>query len=414
MVNTRPRPPAEPPIRRREHPATAPERSRRLPALDGLRFLAALSVAVFHLVACADNSRVVLWGQPAAEVFGTGYLIASYGWVGVPLFFMISGFVICMSAWNRTPAEYGTSRLIRLYPAFWFCVLLTNLVTTLNPAVAQPVGTRALLDNLTMLPDALGSPRVDDVYWTLWVELKFYLLFLAVVWRGMTYRRVVGFCLAWSAASVLTGEAGVPWLTALLIPEHSPYFIAGIALCLIHRYGSRPVLWLIVGVNWALAMHYYDTNDWQHVHGHSYAPASILITGCFLVMGLLAVGRLDGFRWRGLTVLGAATYPLYLLHNVTGSLLVHTVRQHLTIPPWWLLGAALLTLTGLALLVHHLVERPLAARIRAACGTHLPHPHIARRVRPAARAPQRRHRRHPQRPDDIRRLTSGAGRGAAR
>ncbi|GIM96217.1 acyltransferase [Paractinoplanes toevensis] len=339
---------------------------RRLPALDGLRYLAALSVAVFHLVAGGEDGLVNLWGRPGADVFGVGYLIASYGWVGVPLFFMISGFVICMSSWNRSPAEYAVSRFVRLYPAFWACVLLTTLVTILHPDVFHPVGFRALLANLTMLQDPLGTPRVDDVYWTLWLELKFYLLFLVVLRRGTTYRRVVGFCLAWTIASVLATEVHQPWLDALLIRGNSQYFIAGIALYLIHRYGSRPVLWTLVGSSWALSMYYYAGNPWQTVHGHSYAPSSALITACFVVLALLALGKLDRLRWRVLTVLGTATYPLYLLHRVAGFTIVHALRQHLTASPVVLLAGLLVALTGVALLIHHLVERPLAPRLKAA------------------------------------------------
>lgn len=340
--------------------------SRRLPALDGLRYIAALSVAVFHLVACAENGQASLWGRPGSDVFGAGYVIASYGWVGVPLFFMISGFVICMSSWGRSPEAYAVSRIIRLYPAFWACLFITTSVAMLHPDVYKPLSLRALLVNLTMLPDPLGVARVDNVYWTLWLELKFYLLFLLVVIAGLTYRRVVAFCLIWSIAAVSLGELRQPWLDSLLIRGNAQYFIAGVALFLIRREGPRPVLWIIVGLSWVLSMHYYDGNPWQAAHGGSYTPSSILITACYLVMILLALGKLDRLNWRGLTALGAATYPLYLLHNVAGSTVIHFVGQHLTLPPAALLGIALLVLTVAALLVHHLVERPLAPRLKAA------------------------------------------------
>jgi peptidoglycan/LPS O-acetylase OafA/YrhL len=59
-------------------------------------------VAVFHMLAVGGlgfgGSGVQIYGRPAQEVFGSWvFFAASYFWVGVPLFFMISGFVICMS-----------------------------------------------------------------------------------------------------------------------------------------------------------------------------------------------------------------------------------------------------------------------------------------------------------------------------
>jgi peptidoglycan/LPS O-acetylase OafA/YrhL len=347
-------------------PSPPGARGRRLPALDLLRFVAALGVAVFHLAAVAGTGGVHIWGRPAEEVFGWFYRIAAYGWVGVPFFFMISGFVICMTAWGRTPEQYLVSRFVRLFPALWVCATITTLVTMAYPRVFTPVPFRALAANLFLLEDPLGTPRVDDVYWTLWLELKFYLLFLAVVWIGVTYRNVVAFCLLWSVSSVLAAEIGQPWLDTLVMRENSHYFIAGVAFYLIHRFGPRLELWLLIGLSWALAMHYYEGNPWQAGHGMSYTPSSVVVTVCFGILALLALHRLDWIRWRPLAVLGTATYPFYLLHYVVGFALIHFVRQHTTIGPVPLLALALVVLTGAAILVNRRVEQPIAGRLRAA------------------------------------------------
>src|SRR5258706_12012220 len=77
---------------------TAPARPAhgRLHALDGLRFLAALSVVGFHFF--ADYGSRGHWGRPSAQVFGPAvYHVFQYGWLGAECFFVISGFVICMS-----------------------------------------------------------------------------------------------------------------------------------------------------------------------------------------------------------------------------------------------------------------------------------------------------------------------------
>ncbi|WP_433788477.1 acyltransferase family protein [Actinoplanes sp. CA-252034] len=348
---------------RHVRPAAPAHPGTRLAALDLFRFAAALGVALFHLVAVAGTGGVRIWDGPPVAVFGGFYRIASYGWVGVPFFFMISGFVICMTAWDRTPGQYLRSRFVRLFPALWVCMTITTLVATVYPRVFTPVPFRAFLANMFLLADPLGVPRVDDVYWTLWLELKFYLLFLVVVWIGVTYRNVVAFCLLWSVASVLAAEVGQPWLDALVMRGNSHYFVAGIAFHLIHRRGSRPELWLLVAFSWALSIHYYEGNPWQASHGMSYTPSSILVTICFAALALLSLGHLDRLRWRPLATLGAATYPFYLLHYVAGFALVHFVVRHTAVGSVPLLTAVTVALIGVAILVSRYVERPLADRL---------------------------------------------------
>ena len=137
----------------------------RIPELDLLRFLAALAVVIYHYGLPADV------GQPIARV-------TEFGFLGVQLFFMISGFVILWTATNKTPAEFVISRLSRLYPTFWVAVLLTAaslyvLRGTFNPGV--------VLANLTMVPGPLRQPMLDKVYWTLVIEIKFYGLILCLL-----------------------------------------------------------------------------------------------------------------------------------------------------------------------------------------------------------------------------------------
>src|ERR1044071_4341128 len=93
----------------------------RLSALDGLRLLCALAVAGYHF---GDSWR--LDGvHPPAHFLPDAAPVLIYGFLGVEVFFMISGFVVLMSGWGRTVREFAASRAARLYPAFWVCVLVT-------------------------------------------------------------------------------------------------------------------------------------------------------------------------------------------------------------------------------------------------------------------------------------------------
>ena len=77
-------------------------KGQRLRVLDGLRLVAALAVVLHHFCGM-DVASPTHWGTSARELFPGLFYVGHYGRFGVQLFFLISGFVICMSAWGRTP-----------------------------------------------------------------------------------------------------------------------------------------------------------------------------------------------------------------------------------------------------------------------------------------------------------------------
>src|SRR3954471_4352570 len=88
----------------------SPPTGGRLAVLDGLRLIAALMVALFHYTGY-DQFVALTWGEPATQAFGPLHRVSSYLWMGVELFFMISGFVICMSSWGRSVGAFFRSRV---------------------------------------------------------------------------------------------------------------------------------------------------------------------------------------------------------------------------------------------------------------------------------------------------------------
>ncbi|GAA2597516.1 acyltransferase [Winogradskya consettensis] len=350
----------------------------RIAVLDGLRLIAALMVVAYHYIGY-DRGAVKPWGAAADRAFPALATPASYGWLGVELFFLISGFVICMSAWDRDPGHFLRSRVVRLFPAYWAAALLTFAVLTLWPLVRDPVGPSDLMVNLTMLQEPLGVRSVDAVYWTLWVEARFYLLFAILVWRGLTVRRAALFGAGWLAAAALATQAGLPALDLIVMPDYAPYFVAGIALFLIHRFGSHAGLWGLVAVAFLLAQHHV-LGQTHHVAADvlgrplSPWPAFALLTAIFAAMSLVATGRLDRVRWRWLTTAGALTYPLYLLHEYIGWTLIAALHTHLGRYPTLALVVTLML--GVAWLLHRYVERPASRLLRKWLSAPLPGPLI--------------------------------------
>jgi peptidoglycan/LPS O-acetylase OafA/YrhL len=338
----------------------------RLTALDGLRLVAALLVVSYHYIGQGSHA----WGQDTARIFGRTHPVVSYGWTGVYLFFLISGFVICMSGWDRPLGDFFASRAARLYPAYWFAVIATTTVIVLLPGIATLQPAHVIAGNLTMLQDPIGLPHLDQVYWTLWAELRFYLLFAIVVWRGTTYRRVVGFCVLWMVAALYAGYSDDQMVRELVMPENAPFFVAGVAFYLIFRFGSSALLWGIVAVAYLIGC-VRLTGELEAMarntgHPGSWSTLALVLLGYHALIAAVALGWLSWARWKWLTVAGALTYPLYLLHEVIGWSLISALHDRL--PKWPLLIGLVTAMLALSWLVHRLVERPVGRLLRRAIG----------------------------------------------
>ncbi|MGW3951643.1 acyltransferase family protein [Streptomyces sp. NPDC004752] len=357
---------AEPPPR----PAPAPQRVAagrgrpRLYVVDGIRLVAALMVVLHHYAGTkrVDQPGNAIWDRPVSDLMPTVFRFASFGWIGVEIFFVISGFVICMSCWGRTPRQFFVSRVIRLYPAYWCAVVLTTGVLVALPGVWDRLAIRDVLVNLTMLQAGSGVPNVDPVYWTLWSELRFYLLFLVVVAMGLTYRRVVVFCCVWGAAAMLAPVAELPLLELVADPTGAWYFIAGLALYLMHRFGQDLMLWGILAMAWLMGQRelgmraaYEGVSSWR--------GAVLIFTVFLLIMVAVALGLTDRIRWKWLVTAGCLTYPLYLMHYVAGTTLIHRLRDAMDVR--LVVAVVIAAFLVLSWLVHRFVERPVARVLKS-------------------------------------------------
>ncbi|MFF1443865.1 acyltransferase family protein [Streptomyces sp. NPDC058295] len=354
-------------------PDRAPVRPRaesRLRALDGLRLLAALMVCFYHYA--GKNGEVAQsWHQSPGQKFPTLSQFATYGSLGVQFFFLISGFVICMSSWGRSMGDFFRSRVARLYPAYWAAIVLVTAAGLILPVVASPLRSDEILTNLTMLQQPMGVPRVLGVDWTLWVEVRFYALFaLFVVWRGVTYRRVVMFCCLWTLAGVFARVADNPLTDELVMRDHAPYFIGGLAFYLIHRFGNDLLLWGIVGFSFLLGQRYSVTALWHpgpqgQFHRSPYVIELIVLVA-FVAVGAVALGWTSRANWRWLTVAGALTYPFYLIHEHLGWFFIRVLYRDFGLSPYLTIGTTVLSMLGIAWLLHRFVEKPIGPRLKRA------------------------------------------------
>jgi peptidoglycan/LPS O-acetylase OafA/YrhL len=342
----------------------------RLGALDGLRFLAAAAVVAFHFTA-RDSPA---WNGSVPDALAGVGAWTLYGRLAVPLFFVISGFVILMSAWDRDVPGFVASRIGRLFPAYWVAVALSLLLvlyawpesSTFFGREVTPTGG---LLNLTMLQAAFGVPSVDGAYWTLWYEARFYLLVALLLAVGLTRARVLAFAALWPVAGALAAGTGSDLAIALLMPDYAPFFAGGMLLYLIHRDGPDTGTWLLVGMQAAIAVHFTATTFPGSLDAESRFTASavvvgLLTVGCFGLVALATLPRVARWDHRWLGVAGALSYPVYLVHENVGWFVIHHMRAGLG--AWGAVIAGAVAVLGTAVLLHRCVEQPLGPRLRAA------------------------------------------------
>jgi peptidoglycan/LPS O-acetylase OafA/YrhL len=222
--------------------------SNRAAALDGLRLIAALSVAVFHFV----DAWSVDGYHSHLHFFPTMARPAAYGFLGVDLFFIISGFVICMSGWGRSVADFAASRVARLFPAYWFAILATTAGADVEPGGGSAV--RAVLRRRDRdVPDVPGAGAVplSGIVGLCWL-IAVYQMDAGL--RPLRY----GFPLPWwPAALVITASFGAVLAVALHWLDWMNWrwlTVAGALTCqfyLLHqRIGYTIIRFLFVRTGW--------------------------------------------------------------------------------------------------------------------------------------------------------------------
>jgi peptidoglycan/LPS O-acetylase OafA/YrhL len=278
-------------------------------ALDILRFLAAFGVMIYHYTYYQNI-------EPSAF-----QSLSLHGYLGVNLFFMISGFVVLWSARGRTPLGFAHARVLRLYPEFWISVLLAAAVYSVCRQIpGREIGWRTLLLNLTMVPQFFGADYVDNVYWTLFPELKFYamLWLLLVIGQMRNIERWLAGWLVVDAILFASGHNGA--IASLVIHPFAPLFIAGCLFFLVYDSGwTRPRL-LGILVCLALSAHQAVAQmpgfvAVEHINGARRLETVGLIIAFFIIFGTLTLRSLALASSKWMVQVGLLTYPLYLLHN---------------------------------------------------------------------------------------------------
>ncbi|WP_216901587.1 acyltransferase family protein [Nocardia alni] len=361
-----------------------------VPALEGMRAVAALGVVITHVAFQTGTSGIPLLGR-VLERFD----------MAVALFFGLSGFLLwrphaaAARGLGTAPSagRYLLHRAARILPAYWVVVCA---VLILLPSAAQTAGTGVWVANLTLTQVFVPLTLTDGLtqMWSLSVEVAFYVLLpvlaLALVWlRGPAARwrlpAIVGLglvSLGWNLIPVPTpgGIHSDNWL-----PGYLPWFVAGMALAeMVETPIADPSRWRrIAGNHWlmwplalvALLLSATDLGGPAGLaHGEPWQYVLKMGLGAVIGFGLLAPpvlgeGRHRWLRSRVAATIGRWSYGIFLWH----LLVLSVVFQIFGIIPFHGMFLHVLALTvaftlPLAAAGYALIEEPVRRWVRARVG----------------------------------------------
>lgn len=373
-----------------------PDRPRTyFTGVNQLRGLAALLVVWAHLVGHWLTDRGLSWGPLSlVERFVNRPLVIvqHFGFLGVAIFFLISGFVITHAATRETVGVFALRRLLRIYPPLIGAAVISVVAVSIGAPRGWGAGVDGrwaqgigLLDAVKAV-SLVGYSTVPQVIvvgvaWTLAIEVCFYVLMAAV---GPVLRRprvpdaVVPVALLLAVALVLgtNHRFGPSYFLLSVSVSYVPLLLLGQAVYLLHQRRVRP--WLGIGValgDWAVFVWGLERIQPGFLEPASaYGPSLAVALGVFLV-AVLMEGRTKAHRIPD--VLAARSYSIYLVHGPVG-LLVLDALTHRGIAYRWALLAALVAVGVATEAMYRGLERPsIALGKRLTAG-------LARRRRPAA------------------------------
>ncbi len=343
-------------------PDPAHPEQRRVEVLDLLRLFAVGAVLLFHYGfrgAVADGFT---------DLSLPGLIpVAKYGYFGVQLFFIISGFVIAYSAEGRTASAFAVARASRIYPGFVLCMTLTFMLTLAIGAPRLEASITQWLANLLIVSPALKQPFMDGAYWSIVYEITFYgwvfLLLLLGVFRRETELIVV----VWLAISIVNEtilHSGA--VLRLFLTDQSAFFCIGLVLYQIFRGRRDRTIMLLLALSTVAAISQaFIGADWMREHYHTEFSNLTIVALCVGSVGLVAlamnVPRLP--LPAGLVLaIGGLTYPLYLLHQHIGYMVFNRFSGMASAAV--LMAATAAAITAVSFLIWRFVERPTQKRLK--------------------------------------------------
>ncbi|MBM9485588.1 acyltransferase [Pseudomonas sp. ICBG1301] len=321
-----------------------------LNSIQTLRALAAWLVVLHHYMQIAHNFK--LTDTVSIALF-------KYGAIGVDLFFVISGFVIYLSASgkNQTPMVFALHRIVRIAPAYWLFTLITAALLIFAPGIVpltlyDPI---FLIKSLFFIPaqnpSGIGLFPIITVGWTLNYEMAFYAIFFFTLFAPAKFRIpaiVLGVFLLGKAIPELGGD--FVFFTNKIVYE----FLFGIFIAYAYQKGIiQKIPTTLAALMTAIALwKITDYGPVNHDPFRSGLPCAVIL--------IAAVSQERHFSRIGfLRQLGDWSYSTYLCHVLVMCLLIQ-VQLAFNLSDWMTFALIVLGIGAVSYASFTFIERPLS------------------------------------------------------
>lgn len=346
--------------------------------LDMWRGLAARLVVMGHA------SLIITSRHPALRSSGV-YRMGSFGYLGVQLFFVISGYCIANSACSALGREHGwwsfiRARLRRIYPPCWFSLMLVAASALVAAALvssgvlhASTLADRDILhqsalfyvSNLTLTQPLFRQPYLSGVFWTLCYEIAFYVIVSLPLIRGGRIRKEQ------SLLTILHIVTALSLLLLILTPDLRfypldlwPQFGLGVMAygLIMHPQQVRPKLWMLTAAVEVVV--FVSIRDFGSGPVGAPSRATFLVSLIFAFMMILLrrhdaqIGDIGFVKW--MSTVGTFSYSLYLTHFLTIGIVSQALKISRLPLQYHFLDALVSVLAAVAFarLFYQFCERP--------------------------------------------------------
>jgi peptidoglycan/LPS O-acetylase OafA/YrhL len=353
------------------------KKANRIEILDGLRVMAILMVMLFHYYYRYEG-KYYNYTFKCPELF-------RYFNLGVQLFFIISGFVITLTLTkSKSFVDFMKMRYVRLIPGMIICstiIFLIFLLFDTNNLYSSSKNIFNLFFTYTFISPGpvnfifkTDLAYIDGVNWSLWVELLFYILAGWIYFispKNFTKHYIIVSLIGFTLYYIFVSERGLNMLSQHighdvymlgrklfhLFPlfKHNFWFLAGIILNKLY-FGKKDIrllllLFAIFGYQMALLK----------------APYAISIMVIFLTTTLLFLFNQKYLRFlssKALTVIGVASYSIYLFHQRVAYLVMNRVAVYFGDYNWIIPLILMIIFTFFGIYSYKYLEAPFSKKLK--------------------------------------------------
>lgn len=287
-----------------------PKVNERLKNIDLLRGVAIIFVVLFHYTNHYSPEyllRTDNWFLP----------IAKYGWSGVDIFFIVSGYCIALTIVKTSNfVEFSVKRFARIYPAYFFCGISTLIFFSFFDLPGREVSWFTGFMNLifaNFIP-GLNFKYIDGIYWALIVELKFYIFFGIIYFIFKNLNKAI---IVWSIFAIILNLLLIFTEKVLFFSSISPHanlFLIG--LMVFNLRGKNFISYFLIS---SIALTNIFINE-RYANYEIYFLFLIFITILILKINI-------NLKLNFLSRIGLISFSWYLLHNAIGIIIIREFNK---------------------------------------------------------------------------------------